>query len=223
MNRMLLTSLVVAGASSAASAAVDHFAAADSLNGGLILVETQIFDPATGQCFPGQTETGVLDGFRTPGGVPGVAAGGSSWSFEIIGGHTFVADWRLRNTSANPFVYIKSITFDLSTSTIPTFFDNSDMLGGPFGTVGSFEGIPAVVYDAIASTAPLHTFASEFNPWGDACNAGDMFTGTRIEWADCAFGSGQLYQYRDDTDEVPTPGTAALLALSGLMGLRRRR
>ncbi len=218
MNRLILSSALMAVAAAGAQAAVNHFAPADVLNGGLILVELQFRDPATGQCFPGQPTTGVIDGVRTPGGVPGAVARGFGWEFEIVGDHTILANWTLRNTSTDPNIFIKRIRFDLSTATIGTFFDDNSAPS----TIGSFEGIDNIDYLPI-STAPAPIAADETSPWVDPCNAGDLYLRSFIEWADCSFAPGQEAVWMDDTDFIPAPGAAALFAAGGLIGLRRRR
>ncbi|MBX3386360.1 MAG: PEP-CTERM sorting domain-containing protein [Phycisphaeraceae bacterium] len=217
--RSFLVAAVVGGsASMAQSAIVQATAFGDQMAGGTLTV-TWVPGPGGPLLTTSAIiQVGGVDSaialLPDPFGNPGPGA-----IFRMTG-DTFIGDWFLENLAD---AFIVRAEFDLSTSI--SVFDN-DLIAD---TPGSGLGRLGVVYQPIPSTAPMEIASGEFNLWGGAKNAGDLYTHQFIDWAPPTlagggFGPQQVYVWLDDTDVIPAPGALALLGLAGLSaGARRRR
>jgi hypothetical protein len=157
-----------------ASAQIDHLAFGNDLAGGLLSITwADLQGGPIGQTSAPIIGIGVTGQARVlapplPTGGPGGLA------FFTVTGDTFVADWILQNQSN---YRIHSAIFNLHGSN--SLFDNDFWPS----TADSFAGRLGAVYNGILSTAPSHLDATEFDPWADALNTGDMFHQQRILWA----------------------------------------
>ena len=146
----------------------------------------------------------------------GASAIGSGFQLDVTAGDTSLATWTLTNTnpSFQPFNVITAVTIDLSTSVL-SLFDNGSLPS----TFDSGTGVAGVTYSAGALIAS----SAEINPWVDASNLGDLYTGTSITFT-TGLGIGGTSSWTDDTDLIPEPATGALLGLGlAVLAATRRR
>lgn len=203
------------GLTQGANAEVTSFAIGSDLAGSTITITWQ--SVASGQSLgetsaviqvgnPGQSIAEIADPF-----------GGTDSATFTITGDTFLENWALIN---NTNAVIASVHFDLGGSAA-VFDDDSNP-----STDGSALGFDGIEYQAGSSTAPQHTSAEELVEWVDPQNTGDLFTQQRIEWNTTpgidTFDPGEIFVWRDDVDLVPSPGSMALLCLTGVFMQRRR-
>ena len=85
-------------------------------------------------------------------------------------------------------------------------------------TPDSFDGVAG----AVSLTGPGIAPGGEVNPWTDAANLGDMYTGENLSFT-AFLPTGGTMTWHDDTDYIPEPATVALIPLIGSLIVQRRR
>ena len=160
-------------------------------------------------------------------GAPGEGVASVPGFFDFsVAGDTFLADWKLTNTTT--FDFIDLVLIDLSATSSPgspaapgphvpgILFDDNSIPS----TMDSFAGRKGAVQ--VNAGAPFIIMSGEVVAWGDVMNAGDEFIQEEIFYE--AFGPGMTSVWRDDTDivgvnsgpEVPEPTSAMLLIVAGI-------
>ncbi|MBI2527923.1 MAG: hypothetical protein HYV93_18300 [Candidatus Rokubacteria bacterium] len=149
-------------------------------------------------------------------GASATALGSAGFVLTVSPGDTALATWTLTNTDLTPVFLnnITAVTIDLTLSGI-SLFDS----GSAPSTPDSGPGIPGVIHVA---GVPISS-ATEFLPWPDPANLGDMFRAVSITFG-AFIGPGATSSWMDDTDvtaAVPGP-TSIILVGTGLLLLIRR-
>jgi hypothetical protein len=169
-------------------------------------------------------------------GLPGQGVASFPGFFDFsVSGDTFLAEWRLTNTTT--FDNILQVLFDTSGTTSPgspaapgphtpgILFDDNSVPS----TLNGYAGRQGAVQVNVGAPFIINSF--EAIPWANAMNLGDEYTQEEITYE--AFRPGLTSVWRDDTDivgidtgrETPEPTSAVLLAIAvcGLMQWRCRR
>jgi hypothetical protein len=165
----------------------------------------------------------------SPGSVVGQASGSFEWKSEVydwgfqldLSGPTETSPWSLKSTGPDNRVYIMSVILDsFPTATSGALFDD----GSAPSTPGSGPGSPSAI--TVSGPAVINTGYDQGFLWAHPSNAGDMYTSVLVQWAELGtheiFGIGLTAEWILDTDVIPAPSGALILALAGAGALRRR-
>lgn len=189
--------LALCGASALHAAPVVDAALATTLVGGTVTVTR----------FGGVFSTAVF----APDGAGGAIAettGSGAFKLAVSPGDTALATWTLTNTDSTPIFLnlITAATIDLTLSGV-ALFDDDTLPSTPDSGVG-VGGVTHAGGTGIAA-------ATEFLPWADAANLGDLFHASSI-----VFSSGLTAlassSWRDDTDRIGSVSLPSSLTLLGL-------